>query len=372
MNKKGFTLVEILAVIVLLGLIMTIVGTKGFGAFDNTKKKINEQNIKAIEEAGRIYMVEVEECDDDIDNVEELANIAGFTYDPDNNTSGNSIVHNCKDLIDKFKTTNSISVTKLKDYISNIDVEDDIYSNSYINLSFEYDDEGNITGILSNYVNSKNDKTDMEVTNGNLQFVNGTGEIKIIPDFNSEYTKWRLRLCNNKEECEKNIYNITQYPELLAEGTDFNILSEDEYDGEMLIISPNEHYYAIAIALDDKNNILEFAKNDAYTLYEYPEIPFEEKNIDISDGNDTVCVDLRDPNYESETNDYKYEYKINNSEWKEYIIGNSSQCELYESGIKVNDLKIGENTIVTRIAPIDSSKNNASDESEEMIIRITK
>ena len=36
-SKKGFTLVELLAVIVILGIIITITATKGFGAFDNTK-----------------------------------------------------------------------------------------------------------------------------------------------------------------------------------------------------------------------------------------------------------------------------------------------------------------------------------------------
>ena len=44
MNKKGFTLVEILATISILSLIMIIVATKGFGVFDSTKGKINNLN----------------------------------------------------------------------------------------------------------------------------------------------------------------------------------------------------------------------------------------------------------------------------------------------------------------------------------------
>ena len=66
MNKKGFTLVELLAVIVILGLVMTIVGTKGFGAFDNTKKAITKQNESAIKEAANVLMTEVKECDEEL------------------------------------------------------------------------------------------------------------------------------------------------------------------------------------------------------------------------------------------------------------------------------------------------------------------
>lgn len=66
MNKKGFTLVELLAVIVILGLVITIVGTKGFGAFDNTKKAITKQNESAIKEAANVLMTEVKECDEEL------------------------------------------------------------------------------------------------------------------------------------------------------------------------------------------------------------------------------------------------------------------------------------------------------------------
>lgn len=68
MNKKGFTLVEILAVIVILGLVMVIVGTKGFGAFDNTKNKITELNKEAIVESANLLILDIENCDDDFDN----------------------------------------------------------------------------------------------------------------------------------------------------------------------------------------------------------------------------------------------------------------------------------------------------------------
>lgn len=64
MNKKGFTLVEILAVIVVLGLIIVITATKGFGAFDNAKNKITEENKKAIIEGAKLFLVDLEYCEE--------------------------------------------------------------------------------------------------------------------------------------------------------------------------------------------------------------------------------------------------------------------------------------------------------------------
>ena len=68
MNKKGFTLVEILAVIVILSLVITITATKGFGAFDNTKKAITKENLNTIKEAANVLAVQIDNCDDDVDN----------------------------------------------------------------------------------------------------------------------------------------------------------------------------------------------------------------------------------------------------------------------------------------------------------------
>ena len=79
MNKKGFTLVEILAVIVVLGLIIVIVGTKGFGAFDSVKGKITDMNKKVIVEAANILATEIEHCDDDTDRklIEKILGVPG-------------------------------------------------------------------------------------------------------------------------------------------------------------------------------------------------------------------------------------------------------------------------------------------------------
>ena len=124
MNKKGFTLVEILAVIVVLSLVITITATKGFGAFDNTKKAITEQNKKAIEEGAKVFLTEIENCDDDLEDYKELSDILGENYE------------NCSSLKNTYKNGKYISFSKLKDkYIEGNDLNDEkVYNDNNIKI----------------------------------------------------------------------------------------------------------------------------------------------------------------------------------------------------------------------------------------------
>ena len=129
MNKKGFTLVELLAVIVILGLVITIVGTKGFGAFDNTKKAITRQNINAIKESAKVYLTDVIYCDDDIDT--------DFVNETKLSLHLVESVKNCEDLKTYYNTFQTIPFSFLKDnkYISGSDIEDDsLYNNDKIKI----------------------------------------------------------------------------------------------------------------------------------------------------------------------------------------------------------------------------------------------
>ena len=108
MNKKGFTLVEILAVIVILSLVIVIISTKGFGAFDKTKKTITEENLKTIKESANILATQIENCNDDVDS--ELWN-----GDDDNNLSTMNEISddkkNCNGLKEKMSSSECITVT---------------------------------------------------------------------------------------------------------------------------------------------------------------------------------------------------------------------------------------------------------------------
>ncbi len=62
MNRKGFTLVEILAVIVILSLIMLLAYPSIMKSFNASKNKISELNKKQIEDATKIIIDEAIYC----------------------------------------------------------------------------------------------------------------------------------------------------------------------------------------------------------------------------------------------------------------------------------------------------------------------
>jgi len=132
MNKKGFTLVEILAVVVILSLIITIVATNGFGAFNNTKEKIQELNVEAINQAAELLKVDIENCDDDLD--EEL--IKGLLKE-DNKT--------CSDLYQKISSSTdgfNVDLDLLKDqgYLEGNSIEETDKKHVY-SVSYKLEDE---------------------------------------------------------------------------------------------------------------------------------------------------------------------------------------------------------------------------------------
>ena len=63
LNKKGFTLVELLAVIVILALLMVVVANTALPAMNNTKKKALESYAaRVMEQAKALHMTDENKC----------------------------------------------------------------------------------------------------------------------------------------------------------------------------------------------------------------------------------------------------------------------------------------------------------------------
>ncbi len=107
MNKKGFTLSEILAVLVILGLIITLITPVVNNVLKDTKGKISDLTKKNLEESAKMFGQEVFLCQ----NNNEITNL--FSKLGIN-------VKNCGEA--KIKLENGIDVTigflKENDYFS--------------------------------------------------------------------------------------------------------------------------------------------------------------------------------------------------------------------------------------------------------------
>lgn len=100
MNKKGFTLVELLVVIVILSLVVVIVATNGFGLFNRTKRSIIDTNLNSLKDAANILMLDILYCDENFNS--DLLSEFG--------------VSNCSELQKKADEGLEITVKILYDY----------------------------------------------------------------------------------------------------------------------------------------------------------------------------------------------------------------------------------------------------------------
>jgi len=60
MKKNGFTLVELLGVIAVMGVLIVIVATNGFGIFNKVKSNIDKLEEDNLLEAARVFLVDVD------------------------------------------------------------------------------------------------------------------------------------------------------------------------------------------------------------------------------------------------------------------------------------------------------------------------
>ena len=95
MNKKGFTLVEILAILVIMSLIFALVYPNIQDALNNSKKAISELNKKQIEDSVKIIVDEVIYCN----MSDETKNILG---------------NNCNDAVTTLVNGKDINISDLE------------------------------------------------------------------------------------------------------------------------------------------------------------------------------------------------------------------------------------------------------------------
>ena len=151
LNEKGFTLVEILAVIFILSLVITVVVTRGFGAFSDTKDSINKEQERLVEEAAKVVGLDIKHCiDDDTAMIDELESLI-VGYNPDTVCgTGSDYIGDCECLqkyletgitidYDEFKESGYLTGFSADNYIVESSIE--IQSNSGIN------DEINVSAI---------------------------------------------------------------------------------------------------------------------------------------------------------------------------------------------------------------------------------
>ena len=192
MNKKGFTLVELLSVIVVLGLVITITATKGFGAFDNTKKAITKQNLNAIKESIKVLEVELNNCDDETEDYKELNDILGVS-------SGS-----CENLISSLQgKTKEINLTILKEkqFINGNDLEE---LEGTIELNF--DENGKISRINTDDIALKSEDTikryyEFTSNNQGKNSTEATTAITFTPNKDGKLSfKWKVDSENNYDK----------------------------------------------------------------------------------------------------------------------------------------------------------------------------
>jgi len=267
MNKKGFTLVELLAVIAILSIIITLVATNGFGVFENSKKKIYEENEKAIYEAANVFSLDINHCEaiQDEDTIKTFFD----TYD-----LKCSDYIRIKDII-KRHGINSTNINNLDD-LTTLSSEDKTLLSVVKNKGLSNDDETNL-------------KICFDIP---LKFLidNNYLENDGVLEINKMYPEFKVKYCN-EIIAEKTYINLEKGPTIDEIEKGINILYVDQKDGNDTNVGDyNAPLKSLSIALEKANDSEQFTiklKSD-YT-FQSSETIENNKNV-IIDGNNKNMV----------------------------------------------------------------------------------
>ena len=106
MDKKGFTLVELISVIAVLGIIMVIVIPAVTKQLSNSKDALRKMNIKNAEESALLLITDLNTCDSEALNILKTENIL-------TETQGESY---CLSIRNALKGGIEVSIDVLKKY----------------------------------------------------------------------------------------------------------------------------------------------------------------------------------------------------------------------------------------------------------------
>lgn len=75
MNKKGFTLIELIAILAILGILLTIIIPNVINVLSDSNEKLYNMQIEAIEDAAKIYVDSTPEVDAKLVNPGDVVNV---------------------------------------------------------------------------------------------------------------------------------------------------------------------------------------------------------------------------------------------------------------------------------------------------------
>ena len=165
MNKKGFTLVELLAIIIILSIVLTLTYPKIVEQLNKNKEKISKYNEELIFNAGNRYI------SNEDDYVKEVGKLYCVTIETLDNEGLIPI-----DVDDYIGKALKIKIGKNRNYITIIDSCKDIYlEKSRVNISLKDATGGGIIADFYKSVTMKVEFTSENQPSGDYYYIKSTG-----------------------------------------------------------------------------------------------------------------------------------------------------------------------------------------------------